>query len=116
MDDSQTVAPPRRIQISREEGEMVLEWRDGGQSRIGLATLRQYCPCALCGEQRDQQVAEAGLHVLTGEELGVSSEVTSVESVGRYAVQIRWTDGPDTGIYTYQTLRRLAGMGDGEGE
>ena len=116
MGDSQTNAPPRRIQINREIGEMVLEWRDGGRSRIGLAVLRQQCPCAICSGQREQQEAEKGLHVLTGEELVVSNEVTGVDSVGRYAVQIRWADGHDTGIYTYQTLRRLAGMGDGEGE
>jgi DUF971 family protein len=114
--DSQTGALPKRIQISREAGEMILEWRDGGQSRIGLADLRKYCPCAICCEQRDQQAAEHGLHVLTGEELAVSSEITSVDSVGRYAVQIRWADGHDTGIYTYNTLRRLAGMDDGEAE
>ena len=27
--------------------------------------------------------------------------------VGRYAVSIQWSDGHDTGIYSYQTLRAL---------
>ncbi len=27
--------------------------------------------------------------------------------VGRYAVNIQWSDGHDTGIYSYQTLREL---------
>jgi len=27
--------------------------------------------------------------------------------VGRYAVQIAWTDGHDSGIYTFEYLREL---------
>jgi DUF971 family protein len=31
--------------------------------------------------------------------------------VGSYAVQIRWSDGHDTGIYTWQNLRDASGLG-----
>ena len=27
--------------------------------------------------------------------------------VGRYAISIQWSDGHDTGIYSYETLRQL---------
>ncbi|MBW2736748.1 MAG: DUF971 domain-containing protein, partial [Deltaproteobacteria bacterium] len=32
---------------------------------------------------------------------------TRVESVGRYAVRVRFADGHDTGLYTYGLLREL---------
>jgi DUF971 family protein len=95
---------------------MVIEWAGGGTSRMRLAFLRQQCPCATCSEKRDQEAAEAGLHVLTDSDLGTTDAVTGVEPVGRYAIRIRWADGHDTGIYTYDTLRRLAGEAPGKTE
>ena len=34
-----------------------------------------------------------------------------IQPVGRYAIQIRWSDGHDTGIYPFERLRRLADLG-----
>ena len=31
-----------------------------------------------------------------------------IEAVGRYALQIEWSDGHNTGIYPYDRLRALA--------
>lgn len=33
--------------------------------------------------------------------------LTGATQVGSYAVQLRWQDGHDTGIYTFELLRRL---------
>ena len=30
-----------------------------------------------------------------------------IEPVGRYALQITWTDGHDTGLFTFERLREL---------
>jgi DUF971 family protein len=30
--------------------------------------------------------------------------------VGNYAVQIHWSDGHSSGIYTWDTLRRVSGL------
>ena len=35
-------------------------------------------------------------------------ELAGVEPVGRYGMRLRWGDGHDTGIYTYDYLRELA--------
>jgi DUF971 family protein len=32
---------------------------------------------------------------------------TAVESVGRYALRVRFADGHDTGIYSFELLREL---------
>jgi DUF971 family protein len=34
-------------------------------------------------------------------------ERLSVAPVGNYALQFRWSDGHDTGIYTFEYLRKL---------
>jgi DUF971 family protein len=31
----------------------------------------------------------------------------SIEGVGNYAVKINWSDGHGTGLYTWETLRRV---------
>ena len=98
---------PVRIDVNRDDGEMEIEWRDGRVDRLPLSGLRRWCPCALCSDRREQQVRGAGLHMLTPEERDATAEVTDVVPVGRYAIQIRWGDGHDTGIYTYDSLRRM---------
>ncbi len=45
--------------------------------------------------------------MLTPEERDATADVVDVVPVGRYAIQIRWGDGHDTGIYTYDSLRRM---------
>ena len=98
---------PRRIDIRRKEGLLEVAWRDGAVHRIGLSDLRRACPCALCEDRRERQEKEGGLRVIGGDEMAVSVEVLDVVAVGRYAIQIRWGDGHDTGIYTYGYLRKL---------
>lgn len=33
----------------------------------------------------------------------------AVQPVGRYGLQVRWSDGHATGIYTFERLRALCG-------
>lgn len=108
MAGTDAAARPKRIRVDRDCGEMVVEWGGGSQSRLKLEFLRRRCPCAVCSGQRDEEAAEAGLHVLSDRELRTTDEVAGVVPVGRYAIQVRWADGHDTGIYTYAYLRQLA--------
>ncbi|HEY3104606.1 MAG TPA: DUF971 domain-containing protein, partial [Pyrinomonadaceae bacterium] len=63
------------------------------------ASLRRACPCAQCvdewtGERRLQPQAVA-------EDI----EIGDLSIVGRYALNFRWSDGHETGIYSFQYLR-----------
>lgn len=98
---------PVRIDVNRDRGEMEIEWRGGRVDRLPLAALRRWCPCALCSDRREQQARGRGLRMLTAEERDATADVTDVVPVGRYAIQIRWGDGHDTGIYTYDALRSM---------
>ena len=96
---------PTDIAISRQQAACVITWSDGSSSNMSLVALRQECPCALCNEQRS---ASSSLMVLNGPP--PSAELAGVELVGGYAVRFRWADGHDTGIYSYDYLRRLASV------
>jgi DUF971 family protein len=98
---------PKRIQVDRAGGWLELEWSDGGVKRALLSELRQACPCALCEDLRTDATQNEGLHMITAEEIP-SAELSEVTPVGNYAIQIRWSDGHDTGIYTYSLLKHLA--------
>ena len=94
------------IEVSRDRGTMGLSWDDGLSQEVRLDDLRRLCPCAVCEGNRAAQTTDK-LHMITADELGASDGVRDVIPVGRYAIQIRWEDGHDTGIFTYKYLRSL---------
>ena len=97
MDDATT---PGAIEQATEDA-LRIQWRDGHESVYPVRGLRLACRCARCIDER------------TGEPLldprGVSDDVrpVNIKSVGRYAIQFVWSDGHDTGIYTFEHLRAM---------
>ncbi|MGD9589822.1 MAG: DUF971 domain-containing protein [Pyrinomonadaceae bacterium] len=92
---------PTRI-IEESDSELTIEWSDGPTSGYTAAALRRACPCAGCidewtGEKRldDGSVAE-----------DITFRHTSI--VGRYALNFHFSDGHDTGIFSFALLRKLA--------
>jgi len=102
-----STVPPKRIHVDRKAGTIEIAW-DDIQGHIALSDMRRSCPCALCDDLRSKQVG--GLHMISENEMP-SSVLTGVTPVGNYAVQLRWEDGHDTGIYPYTYLRELIGSG-----
>ena len=47
---------------------------------------------------------------LAPEDVPAEVKPVQIKPVGRYAVQIYWTDGHDSGIYTFENLRGLASL------
>jgi DUF971 family protein len=77
-----------------------IAWADGHHSEYDNRYLREHCPCAVCRERPKHSLPLAS---------GQGAEIYPVQMsiVGRYAVSIQWSDGHDTGIYSYQTLREI---------
>ena len=96
---------PRRIHVERAKGWLEMDWADDGILRVKLSDVRKACPCALCADLRAKQ--DEQLQMITAEQTP-SADLSDVVPVGNYAIQIRWTDGHDTGIYTYSYLKQLA--------
>lgn len=78
-----------------------IKWVDGHESRWRLSHLRRRCPCASCiDEWTNEPILKPG-------DVDENILATRVESVGRYALVINFTDGHTTGIYSFGLLREL---------
>lgn len=88
------------VEIRRvEDREVHITWPDGHRTVYANQRLRESCLCAAC------------VHEVTGQRLldprtvrpDIRAEAISL--VGRYAIQIRWSDGHATGIFPFERLR-----------
>jgi DUF971 family protein len=84
---------------------LAIQWNDGTESFLDLQFLRRACPCAACGGEPDVLGNVMRPDVSYSEN---SFDLAGFQIVGGYALQPRWGDGHDTGIYSFQYLRRLA--------
>ena len=82
--------------------ELALAWGDGHESYLPFDELRANCPCSLCRGQRE--APPDPLRIVKAPARGQIS-ITRLVPVGAYAVQIVWSDGHDTGIHSFETLR-----------
>jgi len=89
--------------------ELAIAWNDRTESFVKLETLRRACPCAGCGGEPDVLGYVSRPHVTYAEE---SFQMAGFDLVGGYALQPRWGDGHNTGIYSFTYLRRLGQHSD----
>ena len=92
------MASPRTITKS-DPARLTVEWDDGHTTVFTAAELRGICPCAQCVSET------TGIRVHDPASVPRELTHTDVRLVGNYAISIRFADGHDTGIYTYQMLR-----------
>ena len=91
---------PREI-LQESNSQMRITWADGRVCNYGAVTLRRSCPCAQCVNEW------TGERTLKPEAISDEVEIKDVAVVGRYALNFRWSDGHETGIYSFQYLRDL---------
>jgi DUF971 family protein len=98
--------PPRHLELDQSQG-LIVHWADGRRSLYPIAHLRRYSPSAESRQIRDE-LARNPLAVLPTS--NVSKEplhAVHAELVGTYAVRIHFSDGHDTGIYSWDYLRSI---------
>jgi len=103
MPDAARTTPSRIAQ--RDARHLEIAWADGAVGVLEVRELRLACACAVCV---DEWTGEERL-----EPASVPEDVRpqNIRSVGRYALQIDWSDGHTSGIYPFERLRALM---DGE--
>lgn len=89
--------------------ELALRWADGAESYFPLELLRRACPCAACGGEPDVLGNVIRPDVTYNPR---SFELARWQIVGGYALQPQWSDGHNTGLYSYAYLRRLNALAD----
>lgn len=86
--------------VDRVDDGIQITWQDGKRFLYPSAFLRQRCPCAVCretpGHASPQPIPKGPV------------SIKSAHPIGRYAIQFVFSDGHDTGIYSFEYLRKIA--------
>lgn len=90
---------PRGIRLHQRSRELELEYAGGERYRLSCEYLRVYSPSAeVRGHGSGQETLQTGkLHV----------GIKAIKPVGRYALQLVFDDGHDTGLYSWDYLYEL---------
>jgi DUF971 family protein len=104
---------PSAVKIHVSTGAGVdITWADGHTSHYDFAFLRDECPCATCNDERarKEQFASAGPASSSAAVLPMfkpKPTARTANAVGNYAINIAFSDGHSTGIYSYEHLRQI---------
>jgi DUF971 family protein len=89
------------VDVTIESTERIrVVFDDGVELDIPLVELRTHCPCAGCRGQ-----LEAGRAPWTPSPGRGQPRVLDASLVGAWGLSVRWDDGHDTGIYSWDSLR-----------
>lgn len=91
------------IQIAeKSDSEIEIVWSDEKTINYDAPTLRRACPCASCVNEW------TGEKILKDEKVADDLTIKNTSLVGRYALNFQFSDGHETGIYSFKYLRELA--------
>ena len=93
---------PTNIRAFQADAVLELTWDAEGVVRLPYRVLRAECPCALCHNEW------TGERILDPATIRADLKLEGMEPVGNYAVRLGWNDGHSSGLYTWETLRRLS--------
>jgi DUF971 family protein len=100
---------PREIKQDGDAG-LRITWADEQVCEYNAAMLRRACPCAQCVNEW------TGQRMLKPETISDELTIADLNLVGRYALNFRWSDGHETGIYSFRYLRELCELRIGMAE
>src|SRR3990172_12832341 len=92
-------AYPTEIKLHQQSRLLEIAFDDGACYQLPYEFLREHSPSAeVVGHGRGQEVLQVGK-----KNVGVSE----VSPIGSYAVKIKFDDGHDSGLYTWEYLHKL---------
>jgi DUF971 family protein len=95
---------PRSLTVHGQSRVLDITFSDGAQFRLPFELMRIYSPSAeVAGHGPGQEVLQTGKRDV---------EITGLEPVGNYAVQPSFSDGHDTGIFSWDYLYFLGAQQD----
>jgi len=90
---------PTALTVHQASRVLEVSFDDGASFRIPFELMRVYSPSAeVQGHGPGQEVLQTGKREVT---------ITDIAAVGHYAVQPRFSDGHDTGIFSWDLLYHL---------
>jgi DUF971 family protein len=101
-----SVPPPKHVDLDKARG-LTVEWSDGTRSFYPVALLRRLSPSADARELR-LEMARNPLTVLPNSGGGQGTlSALGADLVGNYAIRIHFSDGHQTGIYSWTYLKSI---------
>lgn len=91
---------PAELRFNKARAELLIRFDDGSEGSIPYELLRIESPSA----ETKGHGSETPPPPIKKRHVGV----TGADPVGRYALRIRFSDGHDTGLYTWAYLAELA--------
>ena len=91
------------LSIERKENYIHILWSDQHPSIYEVGYLRRRCPCVVCRGIKERS-PDGGIPV---EQIPQPVELISAHLVGNYALQLNFNAGHDTGIYSFEHLRKI---------
>jgi DUF971 family protein len=90
---------PTEIKLHQQSRRLEIAFSDGARFELPFEFLRVYSPSAeVRGHGPGQETLQTGKRKI---------DITGVEPVGNYALQPTYSDGHDTGIYSWDYLYEL---------
>lgn len=89
-------------QLIDEPNGVTIRWADETENYFAAAALRRACACAQCVNEW------TGEQMLRPEAVSDSTTIENIGIVGRYALNFKFSDNHETGIYSFKYLRELA--------
>lgn len=87
--------------IEESDSEVSIRWSDESESRYSAPQLRRACPCATCVNEW------TGEKILDAAQIPDTLTIKTISIVGRYALNFVFSDGHDTGIFSFKYLKEL---------
>ena len=87
--------------LRRDPRTLSILWEDGHRDNLDVRDLRLACRCAVCIEEM------TGRKLLDPKTIGFDVSPQKIVSIGNYAIQFDWSDGHNSGIYSFNDLRAL---------
>lgn len=96
------MSPPSELRAHLNQQALELKWKDDAIAVfVPFRLLRGSCPCAACVNEMTGQ--RTYFHEDTSDDI----RPEQLELVGNYAVRITWSDGHNTGLFTWEYLREI---------
>ncbi len=90
--------------VEKAGRDLIVHWTDGSSSDIASRDLRAACQCASCVDEY------SGKQILEVDSIPSDIEALEIVPIGSYAVSIKWSDGHNSGIYSWKMFKEVLGI------
>jgi ATP-binding protein involved in chromosome partitioning len=102
MNIDPSAVPPQSVLRDHQAKRLRIAWHDGLEVAVPYRVVRAACGCARCVDEA------TGQRLVFLDDIDPNVIAEELQAVGAYAIRILWSDGHNTGLYTWPQLRALS--------